>query len=111
MKFTLPCVAQLIREIRLLSRKLDEAAELPIGRVEILELRPGDHIIFTHPRPLSVRTVERLRDQWRAYCEAIGKSGAPALVLDDGLAIQIVRPPNIEIIGAKEDVSDGEKTS
>lgn len=84
-------MATFIREVRALSQKLDRTNDLPTLRAVVLDLRPGDRIVLSTPDRLTLEAVTRIREQWRRYCEIAGLVEIPAIVLEGGMTISVIR--------------------
>lgn len=63
-------------------------AELPLSLVHIKEVKPGDIVVLRTPRILS-------HDHKQAIAAAVQAAGLPVkvLVLEDGMEIDVIRPP------------------
>lgn len=59
----------------------------PVEAVQVLRVQPGDTLVITTTKPITEAAAATIRDQLR-----LAFPGVPAVVLDDGTTVRIVRP-------------------
>jgi hypothetical protein len=59
-----------------------------VESVQLLHPRPGDVVVFCHPKHLTEDARERIGDSWRQVTRGTEGEGVPAMVLEEGMRVQ-----------------------
>ena len=70
----------------------DNPFEFLIEKVTAYRPKAGDVLVFRHPGRLSATAHEHIREGWKAAMEGTGLEGIRALILEEGMTLEVVRP-------------------
>lgn len=73
--------------------KLEDGTEIPIEKVSVLRLQPGDYLVLRTDNYMTQEAVACLQESAEAaFPEAKGR----VRVIDGGLAAEVLRPETVE---------------
>lgn len=77
----------------LFSRKKKPADEIPISRLQVLDLKEGDIVLLHTDRPLPIAQLRHLRGMF----DSVLPEGTKLAIMDRGLELEVIRPEQREI--------------